>query len=366
MTTKRALLIGGTGPTGPYLLAGLERRGYDVTILHTGLHEVPEVAHVPHLHASPHDHDEVAAALDGQSFDVALVTYGRLRMLAELLQGRVGKFVSVGGVPAYRGYFDPHRFDPPGMAVPTLEDATTADEDDDGKSYRVRRTEELLFELQPAATHFRYPIVYGPRQIVPREWMIVRRILDRRPFIVLPDAGLALLTHGYAENLAHAVTLCLDTDAADGEIFNVGDEECLSMRQVVQIVGAELGHAPEIIDMPAELAVPARPLLGATSSSHRVMGIEKARLLLGYRDLVPARVAIGLAARWLAQNPLKPGGPEETLLQDPFDYAAEDALVASWRRQIAGLVVPEFAVEPGYGGTYTGPGASRPRSNERI
>jgi nucleoside-diphosphate-sugar epimerase len=360
------LLIGGTGPTGPYLLTGLEERGYDVTILHTGRHELEEVAHVPHIHASPHDHDEVAAALHNLSFDVVVVTYGRLRVLAELLQGRVGKFVSIGGVPAYRGYFDPHRFDPPGLPVPTLEGAPTANEDDDGKSYRVRRTEEMLFELQPAATHFRYPAVYGPRQIVPRDWCIVRRILDRRDFIVLPDAGLTLLTQGYVENLAHAVTLCLDTDAGDGEIFNVGDEECLSLRQIVELIGAELGYTPEIIDMPAALAIPARPLLGAATTTHRMMGIEKVRALLGYQDVVPARIAIGRAARWLAENPFEPGGAEELVLQDPFDYPAEDALVSSWRRQIGGLETPEFTTEPGYGSTYSGPGASRPRSDERI
>ena len=42
--TKTALLIGGTGPTGPPIALGLEARGYEVTILHSGNHEVPEVA----------------------------------------------------------------------------------------------------------------------------------------------------------------------------------------------------------------------------------------------------------------------------------------------------------------------------------
>jgi len=39
--TRTALLIGGTGPTGPPIARGLEARGYDVTILHSGNHEVP-------------------------------------------------------------------------------------------------------------------------------------------------------------------------------------------------------------------------------------------------------------------------------------------------------------------------------------
>ena len=36
----KALVIGGTGPSGPYIVNGLLERGYDVTILHGGQHEV--------------------------------------------------------------------------------------------------------------------------------------------------------------------------------------------------------------------------------------------------------------------------------------------------------------------------------------
>ena len=32
MTT--ALVVGGTGPTGPYIVNGLLKRGYEVTVLH--------------------------------------------------------------------------------------------------------------------------------------------------------------------------------------------------------------------------------------------------------------------------------------------------------------------------------------------
>ena len=49
----QALVIGGTGPTGPFIVNGLRERGYAVTILHTGKHEVPEIPQdVEHLHFS--------------------------------------------------------------------------------------------------------------------------------------------------------------------------------------------------------------------------------------------------------------------------------------------------------------------------
>lgn len=335
-------------------------------MMHTGRHELPEVQHIPHIHCGVHDEDEVREGLGDRTFDVAVVTYGRLRMLAELLQGRVAKLISIGGVPAYRGYFDPDRFDPPGLPVPTREDGPTATEDDDGKSYRIRRTEELVFELHPTASHFRYPMVYGPRQLAPREWCVVRRILDGRPHIVVPDGGLTMVTHGYTQNLAHAVTLPLDTDAGDGEIFNVGDDECLTVRQIIEVISAELGSALEIVDMPWDLAVPSRPLVMGFRTTHRVMGTDKLRTVLGYRDLFPAREAIAATARWLVDHRPKPGGTEERVLEDPFDYAAEDRLIAAWLAAKDAVEMPAFEQMPGYGLSYAGPGTSHVRADTRI
>ncbi|HQV57819.1 MAG TPA: NAD(P)H-binding protein, partial [Ilumatobacteraceae bacterium] len=81
---ERALVIGGTGPTGIPIVRGLVQRGYDVTILHRGSHERAETpAEVRHLHHDPYDADDLRAALAGQRFDVIVAMYGRLRTIAE-------------------------------------------------------------------------------------------------------------------------------------------------------------------------------------------------------------------------------------------------------------------------------------------
>ena len=52
----RALVIGGTGPTGHFVVNGLIMRGFEVSILHTGNHEVAEIpASVVHIHTNPFD-----------------------------------------------------------------------------------------------------------------------------------------------------------------------------------------------------------------------------------------------------------------------------------------------------------------------
>jgi nucleoside-diphosphate-sugar epimerase len=363
-----ALVVGGTGPTGIWIVHGLVARGYDVTILHRGTHERAETpATVEHLHADPYDETSTRAALEGRTFDVTVAMYGRLRRIAELTKGRTGQFVSVGGVPALRGWMNAWLFDPPGLPVPVDEDAETVREPaEDEKGYRVARTEEMVFDQHPDAAHFRYPYAYGPYQLVPREWSIVRRVLDGRDRIVVADDGLTLHHHGYTANLAHAVLLGIDhPDAAAGKVFNAADEEVLSVRQVVELCAGALDHTFEIVSMPFEVALPARPLLAQPLPTHRVLDLTRLKSVLGYHDLVPAREAVQHTARWLAENPIEPGAQEETVLTDPFDYAAEDRLIDAWRAALDGLPEPAFASEPRFGMAYSGPGG-RPRTRKEF
>jgi nucleoside-diphosphate-sugar epimerase len=360
---RTSLVIGGTGPTGIHIVQGLVDRGDRVTILHRGTHERPETpAVVEHLHADPYDVDSLREALAGREFDLVVAMYGRLRRIAELTVGIAGQFVSVGGVPAIRGWMNPWLFEPDGLPIPVDERApvvTIAEEDE--KGFRVARTEEYVFANHPDAAHFRYPYAYGPLQVVPREWSIVRRVLDARTRMIIPDDGLTLHHHGYTENLAHAVLCGIDRpEQAAGQVFNCGDDEVLSIRQVVEIVCDALGHGMELISMPFELALPAHPLVAQPSPTHRVLDTSLLRERLGYRDLVPAREAVARTARWLAANPIEPGAPEEYVLTDPFDYAAEDLLMDAWSAAMATIPEPKFiGRQPGVGLAYSGPGGRR-------
>lgn len=364
----KALVIGGTGPTGPFMVNGLRERGYQVAILHTGNHERPEIpADVEHIHTDPYDVTKVEAALEGRNFDACIVTYGRLRAIAKLLAGRVGHFVSIGGTPAYRGFMNPGLWEPAGFPVPTAEDAPlVAEPREDEKGYRIVRTEEAVFEHHPKASHFRYPYVYGPYQSMPRDWCIVKRIRDGRPHIVLPEDGLTLFHQGYVENIAHAVLLAFDKpEVAGGEIYHVADEEVLSLRQVTEIMAKALGRTIEIVGMPWHLATPARPLVGQPSTTHRVYDLHKLKRDLGYRDVVPAREAYAITAKWLDANPIEEGGMADMVLQDPFDYDAEDRLVEAWRKTLAAMPDIAFETEPGFTMAYSGPGG-RPRTQETF
>lgn len=362
----RALVIGGTGPTGPAVVRGLRARGYEVAILHTGRHESDEVPpDVEHVHTDPFSGEATAAALAGRRFDLALVMYGRLRVLAELLAGRVERLVTIGGIAARWGFVDPQDLYPAGMPVPTPPDFPNAPPDEPMvKVRRIVETELEVFRHHPTATHLRYPLLYGPRQLVPREWPFVRRALDRRPVLVLPDGGLTLESACYGENAANAVLCAVDQpERAAGKVYDVADAVTLTLAQVAEVVATTLGHQWEVVGLPAEVATPARPFLKHWSSSHRVVDTTPIRAELGYTDRVPAVEAVERTVRWLAEHPPERGGTIERRLQDPFDYDAEDRLVAAWRQARSALAGVAFTVEPGYGGAYYGrrpnPGGGR-------
>jgi nucleoside-diphosphate-sugar epimerase len=330
----RALVIGGTGPTGPSIVDGLLKRGYDVTVLHRGRHESPHLAaDAEHLHADPFDPACLREALDRRTFDLAIASYGRLRHVAAALSGRAGDIVAVGGVPAYRGFFRPQRNRPFGYPVPVSEDFPLSDGGEgEDRSGRIVRTENAFFAGVRDGSYrgclMRYPYVYGPGQLIPREWSVIRRILDGRRTFVLPEGGLTLMSHGYGKHIAHAVLLAAGhIDVATGKAYNCGDQITLSLRQWVQTIAAACGAEAEVVSIPDVAGHPSTAITAHQLAHHRVTSVRRLEQDLGYRDLMPPVDAIAATTRWYLEHPLEPGGELERNLQDPFDYDLEDRCI---------------------------------------
>ena len=125
------------------------------------------------------------------TFDVVIATYGRIRIVAEAFAGKTGQFIGIGGFPAYRGFFvrPPISQSVCRSRFPRLPPPFRAKRRH-RFSYLIASTEQAVLGVHPRGAYFRYPYVYGPYQLVPREWCVIRRILDRRPFMILADGGL--------------------------------------------------------------------------------------------------------------------------------------------------------------------------------
>jgi len=343
----KALVIGGTGPTGPFIVRGLLDRGYEVAILHRGKHEIDEIPpEVEHIHTDPNFVENLEEALAGRRFDLCIASYGRLRFVAEAMVGKTDRFVAL-GASSYRGISAPDINFPRGEIVPIPESRPFAQSEAENRfSFLIAQAERRVFELHPEATYIRIPpFPYGPHQVRPREWLIIKRILDKRPFIILPDGGLTLYAHGYAENLAHCVLLAVDNPAvAGGRSYNCADERQLTLRQIVEVIADELGSPIAVKGVPLELAEIAKPLVLHHTTGHNMLDLFKAKSELGYSDCVPSVEAIRRTTRWLIDHPVEPGSHTDTMLGDIFDYDAEDRFLAAYEANF--LQLNEFTYNP--------------------
>ncbi len=340
----KALVVGGTGPTGPFIVRGLLQRGYKVAILHRGKHEIDEIPpEVEHIHTDPNFRENLDEALTDRTFDVCIASYGRLRHVAGALSGKTPRFIAL-GASSYRGVSTPQINFPGGEIVPIPESRPFAQTEEENKfSFLIASAAKTVFELHPTATYFRIPpFPYGPHQVRPREWSIIRRILDKRPYILLPDGGVTMYAHGYAENLGHAVLLAVDKpEISAGQSYNCCDEAQLTLRQIVEVVAREMNSHIDVKSIPLEIASAARPLILHNTTGHTVLDLQKIKTELGYSDVVPSIEAIPRAVRWLLDHPVQPGSHTDTILGDPFDYQAEDRLVALYDQSMAAM--QEFA-----------------------
>ncbi len=339
--SARALVIGGTGPTGPFVVEGLARRGFEVTILHGGQHEHEfAVPGIRHIHEDPHFAEPLERGLAGETFDLVVAQYGRLRVIADVLAGRCERLVAVGGAT---GIFAPEE-DPRWGAhgKPALfSDASTlyvADAGEDGRhklGLRMVEAMNALFAHHEArdysATYVGYPVNYGPRTPGPYDWSVVRRVLDGRRTFAIADGGLKIDSRVYTENAAAAVLLVVDNPrAAAGRRYSVADENAYTMRSRIEFIAAHLGAELELVDMPYALAWPCHPLW-RHARGHRLASSSRIRAELGYREPVEPGEAMARTIDWLVANRPEPSGEIERQVADPFDYAAEDELVARWR-----------------------------------
>lgn len=322
----RALVIGGTGPTGPVIVTGLQERGYDVTILHRGSHEVDQSGHVEHIHVDPHFLEELTPALSGKSYDIVVATYGRLRLMVEVLAGVTDRLITVGGTV--------YRFQ---HSVPADESASRRTENP--LAAKIVETEQTLLRAHErgyfSLTHFRYPGLYGPRQIAPREWSVIRRILDGNYFIPVADGGLCLQSRSYVDNAALTTLLAVDRPTvSSGQIYNVADDYTPSDADRARAIARAMGHEVELVNYPLEASRPAyywgvsRDLDfhvtgNPPSTGHQLLDLSKTKEDLGYRDAVNFEEAIRRTVDFYVAHPLERGGADEERIGDPFDYAAE-------------------------------------------
>jgi len=330
-----ALVIGGTGPTGPGVVRGLLDRGYEVTIYHRGLHEtdaLPQVHH--HLHGNADDRGALEKDLGGTHWDLVCVMYGREGRAEDVFAGRCDRFIYISG---QAGNVRPHQLPfPRGRELPVKEDYPRYSSRAEGYGYAgwVAECERRVMTHhgagEYAATVFTYANLYGPRTPRAALWNITKRLLDGRRQILVSGDGSMVRPMCFTENAAHQVLLAVDRREAKGQIFNSVDQQAFFLKDIIRIIAQELGCEVEVVGIN-------HPYVDRLASSYLrsenwIWDASKLTYVLGYHDLVAPAEAVRRTVRWQVEHREEIDTPQlRELVPDPYAYDIEDQLIASYR-----------------------------------
>lgn len=286
----RAVVIGGTGHIGTYLVPSLVKAGHEVVVLSRGSRQPyrdDPVWREVELVAC----DREAAERDGRfgSFvaglapdavlDLMCFTPAQAEQLVGALDGQ--HVIHTGSVWSY------------GVSalVPTSEDTPK-------NPYGEYGVNKLAIERYLMGQDRVRATVVHPGHISGPGWMPVGPAGNLDPAVLdslradgsclLPDRGGETIHHVHADDVASLHQACLEQpDAAAGESFNSVCTQALTLRGYAELVARHFGHEPDLEFVPwAEFASRVDPEVADQTIEHigraPMFSMDKARTLLGF------------------------------------------------------------------------------------
>ena len=339
----RALILGGTGLIGRAAAGRLLAAGWqvDVTGRYAG-HLSPELADagVRFIPADRADGGALAAAAgDGADLLVDCVCYTsadavRLLPLARAATSTVmisAKAVYVDAAGNHLNSEVGPRFDGPvSEDQPTMAASDSDFRSREGYGANKVAAEHVLLDSGAPVTVLRPSKVHGPGAPRPREWVFVKRVLDRRPAVFLARRGEGVDHTTAAANVAALI----ETVAAQPgrRVLNSADPDAPSGLEIARTIAALLGHSWEEVLLDAG----AEPELGhhPWDAEYPIVLDMTAAEKLGYVPAGNYAQTVAAEVDWLVSA----AGAAEDRAALPwlgngyfdamFDYAAEDRYLA--------------------------------------
>ena len=330
----RALVLGGTGAIGRATTTRLLAAGWEVDL--TGR----DPTHMPAslTTAGARFHAAAPAGVPDVLVDCACFTAEdaeRLLPLARDAGSTVmisSKAVYVDAEGRHSNTDEPPRFDGPvAETQPTMAPSRADHTTREGYGANKVAAEQVLLDSGLPVTVLRPSKVHGAGARLAREWVFVKRALDRRPVVLLAHRGEGGDHPSGAVNIAALIEVVAARPGT--RILNAADPDAPNGLEISRAIARRLGHERDEIllddDAPASL--------GRHPWDRRppVVLDTAAALALGYTPVGDYATTVADVVDWLVEGAR--GGEDAALLPPPYDpafallldYAAEDAYLRS-------------------------------------
>lgn len=256
----KILIIGGTRFFGYHITNRLLRDGHDVTLFNRG--QTPDdFGHkVGRICGDRYDHPSFFERLKDLEFDVVIDMLAfkaeDSRTAIKTFLGRVDHFIHISTAAVYvvtQDYPCPLKeedFDRPLYPRPSG--------NPDWWTYGTnkRNCEEVLRDAHKnqgfPVTMFRLPMVMGERDYTLRAYSYFVRLMDEES-IILPDSGMNAFTHIYQGDIAATVASNMLNALSIGEVYNLAQEEVITLRAFVLKAAEVMGKTVELVDIPSRV-----------------------------------------------------------------------------------------------------------------
>jgi len=340
----RALIVGGTGPIGCATARRLLAGGWQVDLTGRDAARLPAdvaAAGGRFIAADRDDPCQLRSALGAGAdllVDCICYTAADATRLLPLVR-EAGSTVMISSKAVYvdgaghhsNSDIGPHFDGPIRETQPTV--APGADDHTTREGYGANKVaaEQVLLESGKPVTVLRPSKIHGVGAVRPREWIFVKRVLDRRPSVFLARRGTGVDHTTAAANIGALIESVASAPGA--RILNSADPDAPSALEISRTIARHLGHDWEevLLEEGADETLGRHPW----DTPHPIVLDMTAALELGYTPVGAYATTVADEVEWLvaaARSDAGTGclpGRDDPFFGPMLDYAAEDRYLAA-------------------------------------
>lgn len=182
--------------------------------------------------------------------------------------------------------------------------------------------ELALSESTVPSTILRLPPMYGPGDPLRRMYPLIYRMIDKRPFIVIPESQANWRwTHGYMPDMAHGVALAAMSGTAQSKVYNLGELKTPTIIERISHLATVFDWEGKLTSLP-DAELPDYLITPGDFEQDLEFDSSKIRAELSYKEKGDYYDSLYEVLEWYKSNP-PPGYDGKG-----FDYSAEDELTA--------------------------------------